>query len=124
MNRNENNLLVFVLTGLLLLAVTGPLFAASGEFPKTTGPGLRAFWVTGTVTKAPWTDADQQTRITVDEDEYVFVSKNVRLEREIRDPSGIWHVEPISSSAIHTGQHVMIRVAGPHIYELMIEEQY
>jgi hypothetical protein len=124
MNSHEKNFLVFVLTGLLLLGISGPLFADSANLPKPTGPGLRAFWLTGTVSKAPYKNADQQECIAVNDDEYIFVSKDVRLERQFRDPAGIWHEEPISFSAIHTGQSVMLRVAGPHIYEFIVEEQY
>jgi hypothetical protein len=124
MTGHEKNWLVFVLTGLLLLAFSGPLFAASANPPRPAGPGLRAFWRTGIVTKAPWANGDQQERIAVDGDEYIFVSEDVRPERHFKDSLGIWQKEPISLSSIREGENVMVLVAGPNIYGLIIVEQY
>jgi hypothetical protein len=114
---------VFLLTGLVFLAFSGSLFAASAVPPRPTGPGLRAFWVKGVVTKAPWTNADQRKCIQVDEDEYMLVSEDARVVRQFRDHAGIWQVEPISFSSLRLGQTIMMRIAGPHIYELIDEEQ-
>jgi hypothetical protein len=124
MNRHENTFLVLALTGLLLLAFSGSLFAGSANPPKPAGPGLRAFWLTGIVSKAPWVDADQRHCMAVNDDEYIFVSEDVRPLRHFKDSAGIWQEEPLSFSDIREGENVMVLVAGPHIYGLIVVEQY
>jgi hypothetical protein len=124
MNRHEKKYLVLALTGLLLLVFSASLFASSANPPKPAGPGLRAFWLTGTVSKAPWVNADQQECISVDGDEYIFVSRNMRPIRRFRDSTGIWHQGSISFSDIREGETVMVLIAGPHIYGISVQEQY
>lgn len=124
MNRREKKFLVLALTGLLLLAFSGSLFAVSANPPKPAGPGLRAFWLTGVVSKAPWVDADQRHCMSVNDDEYIFVSEDVRPVRYFKDGAGIWQEEFIPFSDIREGANVMVLIAGPHIYGLIVEEQY
>jgi hypothetical protein len=124
MNRREKKFLALALTGLFLLAFSGSLFAGSADPPKPIGPGLRAFWLTGIVSRAPWVDADQQRYIAVNDDEYTFVSDDVRPVRHFKDNAGIWQEEPISFSDVREGENVMLLIAGPHVYGLIIEEQY
>lgn len=97
-----------MVTGLLLLVFSGPLFA-------------RTVWVTGIVTKAPW--VEEYRYIEVNNIKYTFMQTDVRLAKRYKADSGAWGEKQISFRDIREGQTVWIRIQGRRIYQLIVEER-
>ncbi|MBN2032304.1 MAG: hypothetical protein JW836_03430 [Deltaproteobacteria bacterium] len=106
---------------IMMVVLGGFLLAASWNF--ASGRGLKASWERGEVTKAPWSDPSKNLHIEVDGYTYTFVSPNVRLERHVRTSANEWYVRGLTMPEIRTGDQVLIRVAGPHIYYFVLEEK-
>lgn len=104
--RNPIRRLIIPLTGLLLLAFSGPLFA-------------RTVWESGTVTRSPWMETHRH--IEVNGVKYTFMPQDINMERLYQAPTGRWFKEDISFTDIRVGDKVWIRIQGRRIYQLYIE---
>ena len=106
MKKNTKRLLIIPLTGLLLLAFSGPLPAAT-------------VWGSGRVTKSPWVETHRH--IEVNGVKYTFMPHDINMERLYRISSDQWHKEKVSFRDIKVGDKVWIRIQGHRIYEVRFD---
>ena len=106
MKENRKRLLIIPLAGLLLLAFSGTLPAAT-------------VWKTGSVSKSPWLETDRH--IEVNGVKYTFMPQDIKMERLYRISSDRWHQEEVSFRDIRIGDKVLMRIQGHRIYEFRIE---
>ena len=107
MNTTVKTAWIIVLSGVLLFAIAGPLMA-------------RPVWVEGTVTKAPW--FDDYRHIGIDDVNYTFLPKYVKIQRLFKLPSGAWMHETVDLRSIGVGEKVLFKTEAQMIFDFIVKD--